>query len=215
MTEVLDETTEAPETPEEPETTEEPEEEPEAPETPPETPETPVESNENAMEALFGAAQKRAKTYMKAVPDVLGPAAADLQLCPLCTDLLPGFVLPPQVKPVVGDQLVAVKLAIGEGVERPLKQDRRAFVCDDCDGEGKVLTGSHVRGQDRLKCESCNGRGWVGPRATTAPEAAGASNGYVEDEAGRAVEDKPQLDPWGRMRGDPLYGVMPGFEPEL
>lgn len=222
MTETLDET--EPEAPEDaPETRGEANEpqdnpddadEPEAPETPPEAPGPPSTADDQAMEKVFDKARKRADTYMRAVPDILGAAAADLSLCPRCTDLLPGYVLPPQIKPVVGDQLVAVKLSIGEGVERPLKQDRRAFVCDDCDGEGKVLTGSHVRGQDKLKCENCNGRGWIGPRAASAPATTAAENGAADYGEPVEPETKPATDPWGRMRSDPLYGVMPGFEPE-
>lgn len=187
---------------------------PETDDEPGTAPAGPDTRDDEAMAQVFDKARKRADTYMKAVPDILGAAAADLSLCPRCTDLLPGFVLPPQVKPVVGDQLVAVKLSIGEGVERPLRQDRRAFVCDDCDGEGKVLTGSHVRGQDKLKCENCNGRGWVGPRSATIGATAAGDNGYSDSAAEAVPEEKPAVDPWGRMKGDPLYGVFPGFEPE-
>lgn len=214
MTETLDETVESPETPEEePETPESPDESEEAEETP-EEPTAPDTADDEQMSAVFSKAQKRAKTYMEAVPGILGPAAADLHMCPRCTDFLPGFILPPTIKPVVGDQLVAVKLSIGEGVDRPLKQDRRAFVCDDCGGEGKVLTGSFVRGQDRLRCEACAGRGWVGPRSADSPAPAVSENGYSDHAAEVEPESKPAVDPWGRMKGDPLYGVFPGYEPE-
>ena len=208
MTTTVDETTtpDTPETPDEPETPEEPEAEPEPPVTPP-------ESNEALMEQVFGQAQKRAKSYMKAVPELLGAAAADLSLCPRCTDLLPGFILPPQVKPVVGDQLVAVKLSIGEGLPVEYASADDASQCQACQGQGKVKTGSHVPKQDVLRCRHCEGRGWIGPRAAAMPAAAVEVNGHADIDYAPPVEEAPELDPWGRTRSDPLYGVMPGFEP--
>lgn len=178
----------------------------------PQAPQAPQSPSEGAIEQTFSKAQKRAETYMKAIPDILRDAASDLSLCPRCTDFLPGWILPLAIKPVVGDQLVAVKQSLGEGMPRELKQDKRASQCPDCGGEGKVVTGSNVRGQAELRCEDCNGRGWIGPRVATVTTTAVSADTNGASEYPPPPEEAPATDPWGRLRGDPLYGVMPGFE---
>lgn len=181
------------------------------PETVP-APETPPAANDAAMEAVFEKAGKRAKTYMSAIPDILGEAAQDLSLCPRCTDFLPGWLLPLQIKPVSDEQRVAVRMSIGELVEPDYKQDTHASTCPDCEGRGKVATGSQVPSQKTATCLSCEGRGWIGPRTARAgaspPPVAATNGGTVEP----TDEAKPVQDPWGRYIDDPLYGVMPGFE---
>lgn len=168
--------------------------------------------NDVAMEAVFEKAGKRAKTYMSAIPDILGEAAQDLSLCPRCTDFLPGWILPSQIKPVSDEQRIAVKMSIGELVEPDYKQDTHASSCPDCEGRGKVATGSQVPSQRTATCLSCEGRGWIGPRSARAgaspPPVAAANGAQVE----QAEQGQPVQDPWGRLIDDPLYGVMPGFE---
>ena len=168
-------------------------------------------SEEDAAQ-VFDKAIKRAKTYMSAVPSILGESAADLELCPRCTDLLPGFILPLRIKPVPDEQKIAVKQSIGELVAPTFRQDKHSSVCPDCDGEGKVATGSHVQRFATATCEACDGRGWIGPRAArvaAAPQAQQAGNGVTPQPL---HEEPPVQDPWGRFSDDPLYGVMPGFE---
>jgi hypothetical protein len=170
----------------------------------------PVTDEEQAV--VFDKAIKRAKTYMSAIPLILGDSAQELALCPRCTDFIPGFTLPLNLKPVSDEQKVAVKLSIGELSAPEYRPDSSAEVCNSCDGYGKVSTGSLVPTQAVLQCRRCSGRGWVGPRADSAPTQAqtlAPGNGFVVDDA---VEPKPVMDPWGRAIDDPLYGVMPGFE---
>lgn len=163
--------------------------------------------------AVFDKAIKRAKVYMKAVPDILGDSAADLELCPRCTDLIPGWILPTRIKPITDEQKVAVKLSIGELAAPSYLADTMAERCQSCDGFGKVSTGSQVPQEAVLRCQRCKGRGWVGARADAAPTSAqtvAPDNGHVEPDEYQA---KPAVDPWGRTIDDPLYGYMPGFEP--
>ena len=170
----------------------------------------PVSDEEHAQ--VFDKAIKRAKTYMAAVPTILGDSATDLGLCPRCTDLLPGFILPLHIKPVPDEQKYAVKASIGEVGEMPLKQADDAFVCGKCDGYGKVLTGSKIPTKREATCLECNGDGWTGVRkqrlAALPPEERAALHAVATTPA----EEQPPQDPWGRFQDDPLYGVMPGFE---
>lgn len=161
---------------------------------------------------VFDKAVKRANTYMSAVPTILGESAADLSLCPRCTDFLPGFVLPLNIKPVTDEQKVAVKQSIGELIAAELLQDGDAATCARCDGYGQVLTGSKVPKEAKALCLNCKGRGWVGSRADRLPElpAATLPDGIAVN--GDEAADAPLTDPWGRTQDDPSYGVLPGFE---
>lgn len=184
----------------------EPEPEPEE-----ETPHAgPVSDEEHAQ--VFDKAIKRAKTYMQAVPTILGDSATDLELCPRCTDLLPGFILPLTIKPVPLEQKVAVKLSIGELGEPQLKQADDAFTCAKCDGEGKVLTGSKIPTQATATCLECRGRGWVGTRVAKVENLPADQRASLAVVSPEEPEAKPVVDPWGRTLDDPLYGIMPGYE---
>lgn len=168
--------------------------------------------SDHAQMQAFDKAQKRAENYLKAVVEILGAAAQDLHGCPRCGDFLPGLILPHAIKPVTPEQRVAVKVSMGEDAEPMYVLHRDSAACADCQGWGKVLTGSHVRGQDKVQCPNCQGRGFVGPLSqrttfpTPAPELVAVGDNGTEP------EPAPETDPWGRMKGDPSYGVLPGFE---
>jgi hypothetical protein len=174
----------------------------------------PGPATQDDYEQVFDKAVKRAKTYMNAVPTILGESGADLAHCPRCTDFLPGFILPLAIKPVLPDQAAAVKISLGEGAPVEYRQADDAQACGKCGGHGKVATGSHVPRHTEVTCPVCHGKGWTGSLvapAATAPE----TPAYVPvDGELPPPEPQPQSDPWGRVKGDPLYGVMPGFEPE-
>jgi hypothetical protein len=143
---------------------------------------------------------------------VLADEAEFLQPCPRCADDFPGLIWNPEVKQVLPQVRAAVMVSMGENPDPTLKQDPRASTCDRCDGYGKVSTGSKVARQDKLECEECKGRGWVGPRAATLPAAGTAVQSIDFTPAEQNGSDAPPTDPWGRVKGEPLYGVMPGFE---
>lgn len=200
------------ETPQEPERQEEapwPDEEPEAPQEPAQAL---TGLSEDEAEKRFRQIERRAETWRKAVLDVLGELAADLEPCPRCLPMAPGFIYPYQLAPITDEQKEAVLLSVNEGALIELKQADDAFICSDCDGRGWVKTGSRVENQKRAKCRHCKGRGWQGPReASLGPDAntqLGSTNGDLDP----TLEPIPEADPWGRTRDDPLYGVMPGFE---
>lgn len=220
MTETINEQVEQTETEQ---TGDEPEQtpaEPETPETPTEPDETeetdqvpqPGPVSETDLEQVFEKAAKRAKTYMTAVPDILGASAADLLLCPRCTDFLPGWILPLQIKPVTPEQKIAVKQSIGELVEVELRQADDAFECGKCGGYGRVLTGSKKSQQAEAVCLECDGRGWVGARASRLAQLPQPPQQVLNGDEAPPPEPAPPTDPWGRTKDDPMYGVMPGYE---
>jgi hypothetical protein len=169
--------------------------------------------SEREMEKALERLANEATRHANRVSEIMGEDAQVLVPCPRCIPNIPGFVYPAEVR-ISDEQKVAVKLSIGELVEPEYRQDPNTSTCQTCGGPGKVKTGSTVPREKTLPCESCDGRGWIGPRsARTTQFVAGASGGGVAVE-GYPTEEKPLTDPWGRTKDNPLYGVMPGFEPD-
>ena len=209
---------EAPESPVEPETGDETEEtgdEPEGAEEPAEEPTEPEGLHtltEQETEKRFARIEKQAVAWRERVAATLGELALDLEYCPRCLPMVPGFVYPIAKVPIPDAQKVAVKLSLGELAPPDLKLADDAFECGKCGGYGQVLTGSRKESQKVAVCLECGGDGWTGSRkqklAQLTPEQHAAM--AVRDDA--PVEPKALADPWGRTIDDPLYGVMPGFE---
>lgn len=93
--------------------------------------------------------------------------------------------------------------------------DPRATRCNDCDGWGKVYTGSRVRGHEVRDCPTCQGGGFVEPPTTVAspppasrtaaeaPEAPGATWDAVNGNWMRPEGGQP---PWPGATWDSFYG---------
>ena len=183
------------------------------------SPDDPVVPRDDAeIERAFSSLQKEATRHANRISQIMGEDANMLQPCPRCvtTDpqrpATPGFIWPHEMVPLLPADKAAVKLSIGEGAEPEYRSANDAAICDACDGWGKVKTGSRVNRQDVLDCRNCDGRGWIGPRAATVSAAPNNGLGELVTVGGGGDEPRPDSDPWGRLKDDPLYGVMPGFE---
>lgn len=200
---------EAPAPEQEPEPEPEPEQEPAEPETHP---------DEQALLDSKAAEQGRKRidravtSMVKTLHEVLADEAEFLEPCPRCAGDFPGLVWKPNVKQVLPDVRAAVMISMGEDPDPQYRQDPRANTCATCDGWGKVATGSKVNRQINLECEECKGRGWIGPRVASTANAVEPVAQTVPYENGDTARETPETDPWGRVRGEALYGVMPGFE---
>ena len=151
-------------------------------------------------------------SMVKTLNEVLADEAQFLQACPRCADDFPGLIWDPTVKQVLPATRAAVMISMGEGAPVDLERARDAEQCPDCKGYGKVNTGSKVLGQDKLVCNNCKGRGWVGERASRTPEPVLTLNGNPDGELQLARDPDTEPDSWGRMPDDPNYWVLPGHE---
>jgi len=168
--------------------------------------------DERAAEAGRKRIDRAVKRMVDTLTEVLAEESQFLEPCPRCADDFPGLIWQPSVKQVLPATRAAVMISMGEDPDPTLNPDPRANRCGTCDGWGKVATGSRVHRQDKLECTECAGRGWIGPRAATLT-ANGSSYTTIELPPTSAdSEPSPATDPWGRVKGEPLYGVMPGFE---
>lgn len=189
-----DEAAEAAEAEEEPEAAEQGDDEPEAAVT-----DVEIEKATKKLEA-------EATRHANRISEIMGEAAQALLPCELCAPITPGFRFP---VPVMGDALERVRIAIGLPDLSNYREAKDARTCDDCDGLGKVLTGSHVPTRDVKDCSRCKGAGWLqvgsqpengnvtGPLAAVAPP----------EQQATVVDDSS--DPWGRDYTHPDFWVPP------
>jgi rubrerythrin len=124
--------------------------------------------SEKEIEARFDKLRKEQERHAKRVGEILEEDAQQLLVCELCWPLAPGFRWPL----IEEEQRSAVLTAVGISPEPDLRQDKHSTVCPDCDGYGKVATGSKVEGHKSETCMACNAFGWVGPRKTMKSEVA-------------------------------------------
>lgn len=211
------ETPDAPEVDDDPDQTEGDEDE-----VPFEEPEQPAESEQPSDEErskMFAKIDGSFNTYKRAVERNLEDELPDWLFCPLCAaGAVPGFVnrhdlgrVPEQVQANVGQFL-------GFARETEYPAARGITVCADCEGLGKVSTGSRVADHMTITCPTCGGYGYTPPPKHVAAQL--QSNGHAAEVAAEALADldSPERDNWGEPRVLPdgtlngNFGKMPQFK---
>lgn len=221
VTEPTEPTTEpAPTEPTEPtQPDEEPAQPEQADEPAPSPPEPQSGATQEEWEARFSKSEQRFKTYERAVFGIFEDDAHDLIDCPLCLGPVRGFIDKNALGHFPPEQVALVKQVIGITAEMEYPASSKYHTCTECDGTGRVTTGSKVAGQENIGCGECNERGWIGPEVAVA-----ATNGHVENTATNANPPAPPSDlstpdpdefnqprvlPDGRL--NPNYGRRPNF----
>ena len=155
---------------------------------------------------------KRADSYSKSVVELLGEDLDGLIACELCSDHgFPGLRYPLAIPAEV---VAKLRTLVGLPALDNFKQGTHTETCSVCDGQGKVLTGSRIEKYATMTCQRCEGYGYlidgvpVKQRVDQIPPAPES----LDAEALLQAEPKPEVDPWGRAKGDPDYGRMPGYE---
>lgn len=116
--------------------------------------------SEKEIEKINRNLEGEARRHASRVLDIMGDDANVLVQCPLCLPLIPGFRYP---QPPEAEQLAAVKEAIGEPAELPLRDDPELKPCETCDGFGATKTPSKVVGHGKRICPRCKGIGYLSP----------------------------------------------------
>ena len=155
-----EEATEAPQTADEPEEEEEAQTEFYAPESAAQQPVEAGMSMEDAMEASKGASGDW-KRFKARTVERWKPIAGQLMDCPLCLDQHKGMIdlthagqYPPEIVRVVQEYLGLV-------VPVQLSESRYFETCPECQGEGNVLTGSHLGDKRTAPCPDCGQKGYL------------------------------------------------------
>lgn len=151
------------------------------------------------------------KAYSGKVVEALGADLGGFLSCELCEPFYPGLRLP---VPLTAEQIATLRNVIGLPSLETMVQDKFSRQCPDCEGKGKVLTGSAIAKYASITCLSCKGKGWVPigderrldhHRTDEGPPAPGDEHGELDADA------PPDADPWGRPKGDPDYGRLPQY----
>jgi len=136
--------------------------------------------------------------------------------CPLCDGH--GRIYPILPEPEQSNRREFITAALGGMPEVEYKPHPTEVLCDQCDGWGKVFTGSHVANQDLLNCPACGG---MGHRAKIGAPAVPVQTWQGVVEPGPVPQTMPfstvpyaeQIkignDVWGRPPGDPHYAIPP------
>lgn len=198
---------ETPEPGDEPQEAPEPGDEPDEPGKTSEQPTPPV--SERELNAAVERLEKEANRHAARVSEIMGEDALTLVKCELCEPAIPGFRWPSEPADDVRD---AVRRAIGDTPPEGYKDSPDAAQCGACDGLGRQLTGSKVPEHRTKPCASCNGAGWLDMTRQRTPADAPSNQGGVAPIDEPPPDAIPDVDPFGRRRGDPLFGIFPGYE---
>lgn len=161
----------------------------------------------------------RFTTYRNSVEKMLGDEVTDWLLCPLCAaGMAPGFVNRHDLGRVPEEVQKNVTMYLGYARETEYPAARGIQMCEQCDGLGKVSTGSRVAEHMTVTCPTCKGYGYNPPPgfAASAPPQNGEAAHAVADAL--ADLDTPERDNWGEPRVLPdgtlngNFGKMPQFK---
>lgn len=115
--------------------------------------------SEKEIEQVTSKLERESSRHLKRLTEIMGEDAADLLPCELCPPVLAGYRFD---VPVPEEVTAAVLAALGVSQPRELSRDPYSQVCNTCNGEGQVASGSRVQGQEALTCVDCGARGWIG-----------------------------------------------------
>lgn len=168
-----------------------------------------------ALEKRARNAEQRFERYAKGLADLYEEESLRWLPCPLCPDQFKGFVSMDDAGRVPQEVQEAVKMFLGIAREQDYSHSTSHRTCPECEGKGKVATGSTVPGNETISCPNCLGKGYVGPPVAapspngnvTGPTVLGAE--VVPSQAREDVDewDEPRILPDGRE--NPNFGRMP------
>ena len=159
------------------------------------------------------------KTYQAAIERNLEDEVTDWLFCPLCAaGAIPGYVNRHDLGRVPEEVVANVNTFLGYARETDYAAAPGIVSCTDCEGLGKVSTGSRVPDHMTITCPTCKGYGYVPPAGGNVVALVGNGNGTNENAAALADLSQPERDNWGEPKVLPdgtlngNYGKMPEFK---
>lgn len=178
----------------------------------PEAPATPQGLSEQEIEKRQDKLARENERHAKRVGEIMEEDGNDLIPCPICMDGIAGWIYPPDAAPLSEEAVHRTRQVIGLPDYSNMRQVAWAQQCEDCGGNGEVLTGSHKYGEETTTCLNCKGHGWLNKR--------GSYLGNGHDEAAEPImtgvtvlgEDHP--DPEIQHLLERGFTVIPPFQVE-
>ena len=182
---------------------------------PPAEPAQPASMSPEQFEKRATSAETRFKTYASAIGKLYEEDAQYLTPCPLCPDQHKGFVDVRHAGRVPKEIQDAIRMYFGIAREQDYAHSQVHRTCPQCEGKGKVATGSNVPEHATVICPDCGGRGYVGPQTVAATNGHAVTGPTVlglelpETQARDDVDEwnEPRILPDGRE--NPNFGRMP------
>lgn len=108
------------------------------------------------------------------VAEIMEEDAVHLIPCPVCMDAFHGWIFDPANAPLEQGQRDRMMQLLGLDDFEDIPAAPWAVTCPDCNGHGKVKTGSRREGREITGCLTCNEAGWLNRSGTP------AANGHRE-----------------------------------
>lgn len=209
-----------PDTPDEPEPDEPEPDEPEAEASPPDRLPVAAPSPEVLDKRRSDGARDWQRTR-KRLETIYGEEWTDFLECPLCDTNHKGMIYKGDIGNYPKEIVDVVNMIFGFAAEQDYKQASNIETCVQCDGLGKVRTGSHVAGNESVPCRNCGGFGYYPPpEVGSAPAPPVVSAPHAP--AGQPIEPLSSgTDSWGEPvilpdgRPNPNHGKMPSHKVQV
>jgi hypothetical protein len=211
---------EAPAEPQEPSPEESEAEEPAEPAEPPEPPSEPEsdvqpEAPQAMSERDFERAAKKldaaAKRWRAQVAEFVEMTGQSLIANETDLDFCPGYVFHPQVRPLDEEQAQFARVLLGDPIEPAFVQDLLSHACEDCEGWGRVKTGSKVAGRTVIDCPRCKGAGFISQRPPDEIRPTSVNGGGEPANVVLSEQEQAGEDAWGTPRSHPDWGKAPQY----
>jgi hypothetical protein len=167
---------------------------------------------EQEIEKQYRALEKEQTRHAGAITRIMGDEAPELVACPFCEPELGGYLRMESLEHPRDEMHEAMIAVLKKPAQVSYREAPHSVQCHDCDGLGKVLSGSRVPGNETIACPTCSGAGNLvkggtpSPVGTIYPTSEYVPSGLLHEplEEERDEFGSPALLPDGR--DNPNYG---------
>jgi hypothetical protein len=174
-------------------------------------PEAAAQMSEREFERAAKKLDAAAKRWRAQVAEFVEATGQSLIANETDLDFCPGYVFHPQVRPLDEDQAQFARVLLGDPIEPAFVQDRDSHACEDCEGWGRVKTGSKVAGKTVIDCPRCNGLGFITSRPREEIRLPSANGGGEPANVVLSEQEQAGEDAWGTPRSHPDWGKSPQY----
>jgi hypothetical protein len=174
-------------------------------------PEAAAQMSEREFERAAKKLDAAAKRWRAQVAEFVEATGQSLIANETDLDFCPGYVFHPQVRPLDEEQAQFARVLLGDPIEPAFVQDRDSHTCEDCDGWGRVKTGSKVAQQNVIRCRRCNGYGYISTHPYEQETPIAVNGGGEPANVVLSEQEQSGEDAWGTPRSHPDWGKSPQY----
>ena len=167
----------------------------------------PEPATDMALAELTKGLDRESRRHEKALEKLHGADWDAYGLCPLCIG--DGFLLPHPAGSLPAEQWEAIRALAGQLIPPDYQTAKDVDVCQDCQGWGRVITGSKAEGHETKLCSTCSGNGYTPKGTQYAPVSIPSAPSFPGMTAPLNGNENLPKDEWGRPAGHPRFGISP------